>query len=119
MRVTREGTVRQTSIAAVLWLCCGLPQAQTPDPLLDFSLVVPPTPDKHVLIRPAVLWEVRPDAATYCEQAKEQDGQAAWREGCVFWNKSGPGCTIVTTGKTTHSVMGHLFLLCLQAGQAS
>ena len=92
---------------------------QASESLFDFSLVLPPTPDKHAVIRPAVSWEVRPDASTYCAQAPEQEGHAVWREGCVSWNRSKSTCTIVTTVSTTHSVMGHLFLLCLQAGEPS
>lgn len=108
--------MRQAFIGAVLWLAAG---GAASDPLLDFSLVLPPTPDKHVLVRPAISWEVRADAATYCQQAGQQDGFAVWREGCVTWNKSKPGCTIVTTDRTTHSLMGRLFLLCLRAGEPS
>jgi hypothetical protein len=62
---------------------------------------------------------VRPDAAQYCEQVKEQDGFAVWQEGCVYWSKAKPSCTIVTTGKTTHSQMGRLFLYCMDAGEPS
>lgn len=108
--------MRKALISAVL---CAASAVAGADPLLDFSLVLPPTPDKHVLIRPVVSWEIRPDAATHCEQVPEQDGFAVWREGCVHWSKSKPGCTIVTTERTTHSLMGRLFLLCLQAGDPS
>lgn len=87
--------------------------------MLDFSVVAPPPPDKHVLIRPAVSWEVRPDAASHCQNVKDHDGYAVWGEGCVHWNKSKPSCTIVTTPRTTHSLMGHLFLRCLIAGEPS
>lgn len=113
--------MRKSVVVATCWLCALLAhaQTQTSDPLLDFSWVVPPAPERHVLTRPVVLWEVRVDAPTRCEQVKEHDGFAVWREGCVYWSKSGPGCTIVTTAKTTHSLMGRLFLLCVQAGQSS
>ncbi len=87
--------------------------------LLDFSLVLPPTVDQHVLVRPAVAWEVRDDAASHCERLQGHDGFAVWKQGCVYWQKAQPACTIVTTGRTSHSVMGHLFLLCLKAGEPS
>lgn len=108
-------------LRAAVWglVCCMPALIARADHLLDFSVVAPPTPDRHVLIRPAVSWEVRPDAATYCSQVKEHDGYAVWGEGCVHWNKSRPSCTIVTTSKTTHSLMGHLFLRCLIAGEPS
>jgi hypothetical protein len=93
--------------------------AQVPDPLLDFSPVAPPQGDKIKLPQPWVSWLVRPDAAQYCEQVKEQDGFAVWQEGCVYWSKAKPSCTIVTTAKTTHSQMGRLFLYCMDAGEPS
>jgi hypothetical protein len=108
--------MRKALIGAAMWVSWGVACA---DSLIDLSLVLPPAPEKHVLIRPAVSWEVRPDAATHCEQVKDHDGFAVWQEGCVHWTRSKPGCTIVTTQRTTHSVMGRLFLLCLQAGNPS
>ena len=93
--------------------------AQVPDPLLDFSPVAPAQGDKIKLAQPWVSWLVRPDAAQYCEQVKDQDGFAVWQEGCVYWSKAKPSCTIVTTGKTTHSQMGRLFLYCMDAGESS
>ena len=92
-------------------------RAQTTDALLDFSPVMPPQGDKIKLVQPIVSWLVRPDAALYCEQVKDQDGFAVWQEGCVYWSKAKPSCTIVTTAKTTHSQMGRLFLFCMDAGE--
>lgn len=88
------------------------------DDMLDFSVVVPPALDRHVLVRPNVSWEVRTDATTHC-QGVDHDGYAIWGEGCVHWNKTKSTCTIVTKPQTTHSLMGHLFLLCLSAGEPS
>lgn len=105
---------------AFLWWFAGLStHAQTPDALLDFSPVMPPQADKIKLVQPVVSWLVRPDAAQYCEHIKEQDGFAVWQEGCVYWSKAKPSCTIVTTAKTTHSQMGRLFLYCMDAGEPS
>lgn len=103
----------------VTWAALTMTSPQASEGLFDFSLVLPPTPDKHLVIRPAVSWEVRPDASNYCAQVQDQEGHAVWREGCVIWNRSKSTCTIVTTASTTHSVMGRLFLLCLQAGEWS
>ena len=108
--------MRKAFVGVTMCVACAMAGADT---LIDLSLVIPATPDKHVLIRPAVSWEVRPDAATHCEQVKDSDGFAVWREGCVHWSKSKPGCTILTTERTSHSAMGRLFLLCLQAGDPS
>ena len=100
---------------------CGvsLVMAQSTDPLLDFSLVMPPQGDKIKLVKPSVNWLVKPDAAQYCEQVSEQDGFSVWQEGCVYWSRSKPSCTIVTTAKTTHSQMGRLFIYCMHAGETS
>ena len=96
--------MRSALVAAAMWVVWGVAGADT---LIDLSLVIPATPDKHVLIRPAVSWEVRPDAASHCEQVKDSDGFAVWREGCVHWSKSKPGCTIVTTERTSHAAALH------------
>jgi hypothetical protein len=107
-------------ITAALLCCIAVSaSAQSNDALLDFSPVAPPQGDKIKLPQPWVSWLVRPDAAQYCEQVKEQDGFAVWQEGCVYWSKAKPSCTIVTTAKTTHSQMGRLFLYCMDAGEPS
>ena len=93
--------------------------AQTTDSLLDFSLVKPPQGEKIKLVQPEVSWLVRADASQYCEKVPDQDGFSVWREGCVYWSKSKPSCTIVTTAQTTHSQMGRLFLYCMHAGEPS
>lgn len=101
----------------VLGLVSPLGWAQTNDLLLDFSVVVPPSVDKHKIVQPVVHWFVRPDAPGYCQQIKEHDGFAVWQEGCVYWTSAPSSCSIVTTGRTTHSQVGRLFLLCLTAGE--
>lgn len=97
----------------------NLVMAQTTDALMDFSLVIPPQGDKVKLVQPTVNWLVKPNAAQYCEQVSEHDGFSVWEEGCVYWSKSKPSCTIVTTAKTTHSQMGRLFMYCMHAGETS
>ncbi|WP_146183849.1 hypothetical protein [Limnohabitans sp. T6-20] len=87
------------------------------DVLLDFSVVLPPAVDKHKVVQPVVQWLVRADAPGYCQQIKEHDGFAVWQEGCVYWTSTPSTCSIVTTGRTTHSQVGRLFLLCLTAGE--
>lgn len=106
-------------MCALLAVASTFAHAQAPESLLDFSLVMPPAPDRQMLARPAVSWEVRADAATHCASVSDHDGYGVWREGCVYWRKSMSSCTIVTTGRTSHSLMGRLFMLCLQAGESS
>lgn len=96
----------------------NLVMAQTTDALMDFSPVIPPQGDKIKLVQPTVSWLVKPDAAQYCEQVSDHDGFSVWQEGCVYWSKSKPSCTIVTTANTTHSQMGRLFMYCMHAGEA-
>ena len=95
--------------------CCAW--AQSRDALLDFSLVVPPPVDRQKIVQPMVLWSVQPDAPVHCGKVKEHDGFAVWQEGCVYWSRAQSTCTIVTTGRTTHSQVGRLFLLCLSGGE--
>lgn len=107
-----------------LWLALALSfgghlMAQTIDSLLDFSLVMPPQGEKIKLVQPEVSWLVRADASQYCEKVTGHDGFSVWREGCVYWSKSKPSCTIVTASQTTHSQMGRLFLYCMHAGEPS
>lgn len=97
--------------------CLGAPAQD--GTLLDFSMVLPPATEQHVLVRPTVAWEVRADAASHCERQAGHDGFAVWAQGCVYWHKTQTACTIVTTGQTSHALMGRLFLLCLTAGQPS
>lgn len=91
--------------------------AQARDALLDYSLVAPVPQDRQKIVQPVVQWLTRPDAPLHCEQIKEHDGFAVWQEGCVYWSRAQSSCTIVTTGRTSHSQVGRLFLLCLTAGE--
>ncbi len=95
--------------------CCACAQGR--DALLDFSFVVAPPIDSQKIVQPVVLWLTRPDAPMYCEQIKEHDGFAVWQEGCVYWSRAESSCTIVTTARTSHSQLGRLFLLCVNAGE--
>jgi hypothetical protein len=90
--------------------------AQANDALLDFSRVMPPPVDKQKIVQPVVQWLTRTDAPRYCEQIQDHEGFAVWKEGCVYWTSAPSRCTMVTTGRTTHSQVGRLLLLCLNAG---
>lgn len=117
MRHMAEMTLAFKRHLACLMLGLLSPLAWGQDALLDFSLVVPPAADKHKIVQPVVHWLTRPDAPRVCEQIKEHEGFAVWQEGCVYWTSAPSSCTIVTTGRTTHSQVGRLFLLCLSAGE--
>jgi hypothetical protein len=109
--------LKQRLAALVLTLASSCAGAQSRDALLDFSVVVPLAVDKQKIVQPVVHWLTRPDAPQHCEQIKEHEGFAVWQEGCVYWTSAPSSCTIVTTGRTTHSQVGRLFLLCLSAGE--
>jgi hypothetical protein len=85
------------------------------DRLLDFTLFNPPEVSQRRLPEPVVSWLVKPNASSYCRQAGPKDGFVSRPEGCVYWHLQASHCTIVTTGQTTHSQLGHLFVHCLQA----
>jgi hypothetical protein len=84
------------------------------DSLLDFTVFEPPETSQRKLPDPVVSWLVKPNASTYCQQVQLKDGFVTRPEGCVFWQLQASRCTIVTTGQTTHSQLGHLFVHCLQ-----
>lgn len=85
------------------------------DRLLDFSLFNPPEASQRRIAEPVVSWLVHPQASGFCQQASPKDGFVSRPEGCVYWQTQASRCTIVTTGQTTHSQLGHLFVHCLQA----
>ena len=100
--------------AGALALAAVLSGPVRADPLLDFGLFDVPSQAQLAMKNPLVRWQVRPDAETACTHASPKDGFASRQEGCVYWHLASSTCTIVTTGSTTHSQMGHLFLRCLQ-----
>ena len=85
------------------------------DRLLDFSLFNPPEVAQRRIAEPVVSWLVHPQASGFCQHAGPKDGFVSRPEGCVYWQIQASRCTIVTTGQTTHSQLGHLFMHCLQA----
>jgi hypothetical protein len=85
------------------------------DPLLDFTMFNPPPAAQRKIAEPVVSWVVRADPKVFCDAAQPRDGMAVRPEGCVVWQRKDSRCTIVTTERTTHSQLGHLFLLCLKA----
>jgi hypothetical protein len=107
----------QTSCKPWVLLCAAM-QAFSPamaDNLLDFTLFSPPEVSQRRVPEPEVSWLVRPNASNFCQQAQPKDGFVSRPEGCVYWQIQASRCTIVTTGQTTHSQLGHLFVHCLQS----
>ena len=98
----------------VLLLVVALPLQAWADPLLDFSLFQVPPSAQRVQSAPVVSWLVRADAEQFCQSAQPKDGYVSRQGGCVSWELRSCKCTIVTTSATTHSVLGHLMLHCLQ-----
>lgn len=104
--------IRLTALA----LCAALGASPAmADKLLDFSVFSPPELSQRRIAAPQVSWVVHPQASAYCQRAQPKDGFVSRPEGCVFWQLQSQSCTIVTTGMTTHSQLGHLFVHCLQA----
>ncbi|WP_155820326.1 hypothetical protein [Limnohabitans sp. Rim47] len=117
IRISPFGLGMNRLACFLLSFASSLVCAQPRDLLLDFSVVVPPEVDKQQIVQPQLHWLIKPNAPEHCEQIKGHDGFAVWQEGCVFWTRVPATCTIVTTGRTTHSQIGRLFLLCLSAGE--
>jgi hypothetical protein len=114
-----EGLIKRFRVkfASLALLSCAILAAKPAmaDRLLDFSLFKPPEVSQRVIVEPVVSWLVHPQASGFCQHAGPKDGFVSRPEGCVYWQKQGSRCTIVTTGQTTHSQLGHLFVHCLQA----
>ncbi len=88
------------------------------DGLLDFSVVRPPAVQERAIKEPVLTWSVQPDAASvesHCKSLNGFDGGSLWREGCVVWSVEGSRCTMVTSNRTSHTLMGRLLLKCLLA----
>ena len=85
------------------------------DALLDFTMFTPPPPAQRKIAEPVMGWVVRADPKAFCDAAQPKDGMAVRPEGCVVWQRKDSRCTIATTERTTHSQLGHLFLLCMKA----
>jgi len=85
------------------------------DSLLDFTMFTPPLAAQRKIAEPVMSWVVRSDPKGFCDAAQPRDGMAVRPEGCVVWQRKDSRCTIVTTERTTHSQLGHLFLLCMKA----
>lgn len=97
-------------------LVAGLVRPALADELIDLTTVTPPPLELRKIKQPKVRWLVEPQAETYCAQVPDKDGSYRRAGGCVAWKVSTSTCTIVTTDRTTHSVLGHLLLRCVQAG---
>ena len=100
------------SCVVIAWLASAIAHA---DALLDFTMFNPPTTEQRKIKDPVMTWLVQPDPKSCCEKASPKDGYFARPEGCVYWQVQSSSCTIVTTSRTTHSQLGHLFVRCMQA----
>lgn len=85
------------------------------DSLLDFTMFNPPPAAQRKIAEPVMSWVVRADPKAFCDAAQSKDGMAVRPEGCAVWQRKDSRCTSVTTDRTTHSQLGHLFLLCMKA----
>lgn len=99
----------------VLGVTLGFSVQAYADSLLDFTMFTPPLAGQRKIAEPVMSWVVRADPKAFCDAAQPKDGMAVRPEGCVVWQRQASRCTIVTTERTTHSQLGHLFLLCMKA----
>ena len=83
------------------------------DPLLDFATFDMPRPEQLRMRQPRVSWRISAQPQQLCASLQPQDGTRSWQDSCVTWHQASNQCTLVTPASTTHSVLGHLFLSCL------
>lgn len=86
------------------------------DDLIDLRVFRPPLSEARKIPTPTVRWWLRQDPEGFCETAPAKDGFSVAKGGCVFWQTGTATCTLVTGRSTTHSVLGHLLLKCMNAG---
>ena len=91
-------------------LSCAPAQA---DPLFDFATFDMPRAEQLRMRQPRVSWRISAQPQKVCADIQPQDGHSSWQGNCATWHFASKQCTVVTTGNTTHSVLGHLFLACL------
>jgi len=87
--------------------------------LIDLRTFQPPPPEARKIVSPTIRWWFRDNPESLCRTTEDKDGFAIAKGGCVFWQSSKSSCTLVTSQLTTHSVLGHLLLLCLKTGAES
>jgi hypothetical protein len=106
-------------VALLILVCAGGRLAWASDGLLDFSIVHPPAVQERTIKEPVLTWMVQPEVSSvelYCSKLTGFDGAGFWREGCVAWSVEQARCTMVTSQRTSHTLMGRLLVMCMLAG---
>jgi hypothetical protein len=84
------------------------------DVLLVPRAIMPKGATQRQIERPQVRWLVEPTAQQFCRHVAVKDGYEELQEGCVFWVLAKKECTLVTTGHSSHALLGELFMRCLE-----
>jgi hypothetical protein len=109
--------VKKKTISGVLFALLSVVTANTnaqQDALLYPKKVVPKIPSQRQMDRPKVRWLVDPSAQHHCHSVNAKDGYVELQDGCAYWLFRTQECTIVTTASSSHSLLGELFMHCLE-----
>lgn len=85
-------------------------------PPSEFENFVAQAPNKRIMNKVHITWEVRPDAAQYCRRVLQHLGSATSVApiACATWSAQNSICTIITTPNPNHVVIGHEVRHCFE-----
>jgi hypothetical protein len=72
--------------------------------------------NKRIMNDIQLSWEIRPDAAEFCNQiiSKQQNSNGIAPVACAVWSIGKRHCTIITTPNPNHVVLGHELRHCFE-----
>lgn len=85
-----------------------------PVPDFDLTQMRARSVAERQLRQPVVQWETLQDSFAVCEQANGAQDLNLPQQGCAVVDTAQNRCTIYTSSRTTHSIMGHLVRHCFE-----
>lgn len=82
----------------------------------------PLSPDQRIMNTVTIKWDVREDAAEFCAKSMRVRSLQPGRElafttppmACAIWYVPGKECTVITSKKVSHAVLGHEVRHCFE-----
>ena len=82
----------------------------------------PLPPEQRIMNTVSIKWEVRTDAAEFCAKSMRVRSLQPGRElafttppmACAIWYVPGKECTVITSTKVSHAVLGHEVRHCFE-----
>lgn len=82
----------------------------------------PLSPDQRIMNTVTIKWEVRDDAAEFCAKSMRVRSLQPGRElafatppmACAIWYVPGKECTVITSKKVSHALLGHEVRHCFE-----